>query len=259
MLTHSHLWAFRRTPLFQLPTTAPRSVSVFDAPALAQAKARRKARTPHVVRTPVMDRESDAVRKMNILSKRPHQETLFALEEYIELTELTRDDTLRQTVLPDLPPAPRRKEKPLPMALVVLQKQLSTQYHAGAWAGHEAKSLARVIKQMTFDSVIYAGDWRVELIDCEKGQPHYRLFFGAHIVGIVNIPVDWRHGQSVATCPETPRIQANFARYLVGCGFTAEMARQTLTSGMSRTKYGASKRGLYRLLKATQSDKGDRE
>jgi hypothetical protein len=231
---------------------------VFAVSALTAARRRKCA--PRVVHTPQVDREAEEVRKLQALAKekakRAGQGTLFALEDYIEVTPApTVDaDVLRQTVLKDVPPPPKRREKRLSLALSAFRDQLSDRYHAGAWMGAEATALAKVIRLMTYDSVIYSGDWSLELLDIAKGYPYYKLAYGALVFGIVDIPVDWRHGQTIAAYADLPRLQAELARYLIGCGFTADMARKTLTAGAAITPYEASKRGLYRLLKVTQED-----
>lgn len=219
--THAHLWPTTRKTLFPLAPLAPRRVtpSVFAQDALMQQKAARKSARVQV---------SEPV------------------------------ETWRQMALKNVPPAPKRREKPLPLGVLALRAYVSEQWAQGAWEGHEAKALAKVIKRMTLDSVIYSGEFSLTLVAVDKGYPHYRLMWGSHIFGVADIPAmfDWKTGQ-YTVCAELPAIQTELARYLVGCGFTAEMATRTLTPGAAKTPYTASKRALYHLLKPVQTfDRG---
>lgn len=155
--------------------------------------------------------------------------------------------TWRQKSLKNVPPA-RRTRKPFPPGLHAARVYLSERYHAGDGRGAEAKRLAAVLAQMTQDSVIFNGDWRLELVWLAEGYPHYRLYWQSYCVGGVDIPVDWHDGKTIADCPLLPRLQADLAAYLIGCGFQADLAARTHILGGAQTPHTARKRGLYDLL-----------
>lgn len=145
----------------------------------------------------------------------------------------------------NFPPPPKRNARPLPPALVATRTYVESRFQAGHGYTVSGIALLCLVQQMRLNDVMHSREWRLELVAAKKGYPYYALYWTRHIVGLVDIPVQW--GQMIQDCPALPRLQSQMAAYLVCCGFMR--TNTTLVEGLAQTPVSASKRAIYRLFK----------
>jgi hypothetical protein len=145
----------------------------------------------------------------------------------------------------NFPPAPKRSARPLPANLLATRVYVVQRFQAGEGYTLTGIALLCLLQQMSVDSVLFSREWRLELVwTGKKGYPYFGLYWSRHLMGVVDIPVQW--GQSIQSCPDLGRIHSQMAAYLVCCGFTR--TNTVLVEGLARTPVSASKRSLYRLF-----------
>lgn len=100
-----------------------------------------------------------------------------------------------------------------------------------------ARDLYGLIRRMVYDDALVRRGWRVEYLYLSKGFPHYRLYHGGALVGLV-------HVRSPHRLDETQR---QLAAYLAGVGFTR--ANTSLREYGARTPQAAHRRDVPCLFK----------
>lgn len=108
----------------------------------------------------------------------------------------------------------------------------------------QAEDLMGLVIQMRMDDAIVCDDWRLELVRMGEGWPHYRLYRGGLLAGIVDIPVV--EDYHIAAYEGLEALQWKLCVCMAVAGIRRE--RAFLYAGEAATPIEASKRDLPYLF-----------
>jgi hypothetical protein len=100
-----------------------------------------------------------------------------------------------------------------------------------------------LLRRMCYDDALVCGEWRVELLYLNKGQPHFRLYYRGYTFGIVSIATSHADLGAARTLEAQRHL---LAAYLVGWGLQSHAV--ALVEFGALTRYNANSDHQYRLF-----------